>query len=81
MTAAGMSMHMAMANARAAANRKSTDDQSDNGPLWLTDGEIKEIRLQSGKDDSENPDSVPSAETELEDPNPLPKCSFCCTVM
>ena len=81
MTAAGMSMHMAMMNARAAANQKTTEEKSDSGPLWLTDGEIKEIRLESGKEDSEYTDGVPFAEREWEDPNPLPKCSICCTLM
>ena len=47
MTAAGMSMHMAMMNARAASNQKQGDEKPDSGSIWLTEDEIREIRQES----------------------------------
>lgn len=82
MTAAGMSMHMAMMNARAASNQKSGDKKPDSGSIWLTEDEIREIRQESVIENSKKSEYSPSAENELEDPNDLlPKCSYCCLVM
>ena len=82
MTAAGMSMHMAMVNARAASNQKSGDEKQDTGSIWLTEDEIREIRQESVIENSKKSENILSAENELEDPNDLlPKCSYCCRVM
>ena len=82
MTAAGMSMHMAMMNSRAASNQKSGDEKPDSGSIWLTEDEIREIRQESVIENSKKSENFPSAENELEDPNDLlPKCSYCCRVM
>ena len=82
MTAAGMSMHMAMMNARAASNQKQGDEKPNSGSIWLTEDEIREIRQESVMENSKKSENCPSAENELEDPNDLlPKCSYCCLVM
>ena len=82
MTAAGMSMHMAMMNARAASNQKQGDEKPNSGSIWLTEDEIREIRQESVIENSKKSEIIISAENELEDPNDLlPKCSYCCRVM
>ena len=84
MTAAGMSMHMAMMNAKAskaALDQKSGVDKTGKGDIWLSDEEIKELRKESGKSETRNLDDVPPEYKEDDDINPLPKCSFCCIIM
>ena len=81
MTAAGMSMHMAMINARAASNQNSADNPEEDA-IRLTEKEIREIRQESGKEDVQNSGDSSLTEKELEDPNnDLPKCSHCCQIM
>ena len=81
MTAAGMSMHMAMINARAASNQNSADNPEEDA-IRLTEKEIREIRRESGKEDIPNSGDNSLTEKELGDPNnDLPKCSHCCIIM
>ena len=81
MTAAGMSMHMAMMNARAASNQNSADNQEEDA-IRLTEKEIREIRRESGKEDIQISGDNSLTEKELVDPNnDLPKCSHCCQIM
>ena len=81
MTAAGMSMHMAMINARAASNQNSADNPEEDA-VRLTEKEIREIRRESGKEDIQNSGDDSLTEKELGDPNSdLPKCSHCCIIM
>ena len=81
MTAAGMSMHMAMINARAASNQNSADNQEEDA-IRLTEKEIREIRRESGKEDIQISGDNSLTEKELVDPNnDLPKCSYCCQIM
>ena len=81
MTAAGMSMHMAMINARAASNQNSADNQEEDA-IRLTEKEIREIRRESGKEDIQISGDKSLTEKELVDPNnDLPKCSYCCQIM
>ena len=81
MTAAGMSMHMAMINARAASNQNSADNPEEDA-IRLTEKEIREIRRESGKEDVQNSEDSSLTEKELGDPNnDLPKCSHCCQIM
>ena len=88
MTAAGMSMHMAMINARASANaldRKDSKERSGSSEIWLTESEIQRIRRESGRDNSISSRDVNSIATlrKPTDDNAeiLPKCSTCCTTM
>ena len=89
MTAAGMSMHMAMINARASANALNREggsrEKSGSKEIWLTESEIENIRSESGRDNqqtSRNENSTTShGNTKYDDENPLPKCSTCCTTM
>ena len=86
MTAAGMSMHMAMINARASANAleqsKGKDDSVCNS-IHLTSSEIREIRMELGKRDSKTIPSEAEYLTNIEECNSteLPKYSVCCTIM
>ena len=81
MTAAGMSMHMAMINARAASNQNSADIPEE-GAIRLTEKEIREIRRESGKEDIQISEDKFLTEKEVGDPNnDLPKCSHCCQIM
>ena len=81
MTAAGMSMHMAMINARAASNQNSADNPEEDA-IRLTEKEIREIRRESGKEDIQNSGDNSLMEKELGDPNnDLSKCSHCCQIM
>ena len=84
MTAAGMSMHMAMMNAKASKNaleQKSSGDEAGKSDIWLTDAEIKEMRKESGKCETGSLDDVSPGYKEDDDNNPLPKCSFCCIIV
>ena len=77
MTAAGMSMHMAMVNARAsksALDHKSAENASGKGDIWLSDVEIKELREESGKRDTKSIGDVSTDYKDQDDINPLPKC-------
>ena len=84
MTAAGMSMHMAMINSRASKNaldQKSSEDKLGRDDIWLTDEEIREIRKESGKCDTRSIEEVSPDCKEEDDINPLPKCSSCCIIV
>ncbi len=77
MTAAGMSMHMAMINARAsksALGQKSSEDTPDKGDICLTADEIQELRKESGKFDTGSIEDASTDFIEEDDNNPLPKC-------
>ena len=81
MTAAGMSMHMAMANARAASKHK-VEEKPGADSIWLTEEEIREIREESAKQTIEQSGNIALTEKGIEDPNDnLPKCSYCCLIM
>ena len=88
MTAAGMSMHMAMINARTSANvsnQKENKAESGSSSIWLSESEIKEVRMESGKSDLDstwrkNENNILQYGDE-EDDNSLPKCSMFCTTM
>ena len=86
MTAAGMSMHMAMINARASANASEKSKGKENSgcnSIQLTSREIREIRMELGKCDSKTIQSGAEYSTEVEESNSteLPKYSICCTIM
>ena len=86
MTAAGMSMHMAMINARASANASEKSKGKENSgcnSIQLTSREIREIRRELGKCDSKTIQSIAEYSTDLEECNSteLPKYSICCTIM
>ena len=86
MTAAGMSMHMAMINARASANaldQSKRKESSGGKSIHLTSSEIREIRMESGKCDSKTIQSEAEYSTDVEECKSieLPKCSICCTIM
>ena len=86
MTAAGMSMHMAMINARASANaldQSKRKESSGGNSIHLTSSEIREIRMESGKCDSKTiqRDAEYSADVEEHNYTELSKCSICCTIM
>ena len=82
MTAMGMSMHMAMINARASADAlegKGSREKSGSREIWLTESEIENIRRESGKDIQQTTKNLTNSKDD--DANPLPKCSTCCTTM
>ena len=86
MTAAGMSMHMAMINARASANALEQSKGKDNSgcnSIQLTSREIREIRMELGKCESKTIQSGAEYSTDVEecDFTELPKFSICCTIM
>ena len=86
MTAAGMSMHMAMINARASANASEKSKGKENSgcnSIQLTSREIREIRMELGKCDSKTIQSRAEYSTDVEecDSTELPKYSICCTIM
>ena len=86
MTAAGMSMHMAMINARASANaldQSKRKESSGGNSIHLTSSEIREIRMESGKCDSKTIQREAEYSTNIEEHNYTepPKCSICCTIM
>ena len=86
MTAAGMSMHMAMINARASANaleKSKWEENSGCNSIQLTSREIREIRMELGKCDSKTIQSRAENSTDVEEciSTELPKYSICCTIM
>ena len=86
MTAAGMSMHMAMINARASANALDQSKQKENSggkSIHLTSSEIREIRMELGKCDSKTIQSEAEYLTDVKECNSteLPNCSICCRIM
>ena len=88
MTAAGMSMHMAMINARASANalnQKGSKEKSGSNSIRLTEREIESIRRESGRDNLQSTREENKTEflreTKEHDKEILPKCSTCCTMM
>ena len=86
MATLGMTMMAAMSTHRAyaaALNQKRNDEISRRDPMYLTKEEIREIRMESRKDYRQTMEngSNSTGYREVEDANPLPKCSFCCTIM
>ena len=86
MTAAGMTMHMAMINARASANalnQSKRKESSRGNSIQLTSSEIREIRMELGKFDSKTIKSATEYPTNIEEYNSteITKFSICCTIV